>query len=180
MRTIKSILTTILMLTFANIYANKDRIEKPKSFKFTFEKNEVINLSFSDPRLGMYCDEIVNKKKKLVEAQLTYETGEIITVKYNGKKWTSITISYKDEDLSVPKKVLKKITEIHFSTLNLDWSSDNEIAFYSSYFFIEFDLGIVKSFNKLPQLNINFEKMKFSNCVIWKPVDEKSIHVAEF
>ena len=180
MRNIKSILTVILILTFANIYANKDRIERPKSFKFIFENNEIVSLNSSESSLETYCNEIINRKRKLIEAQLTYETGEIVTAKYNGKNWTSIIISYKEKNVFVPKKTLKKITEINFSTLNLVWSTDNEIAFYSSYFMLQFDLGKIKSFNTLPQLNINFEKMKFTNCIIWKQVAEKSRQWTEF
>jgi hypothetical protein len=180
MKNIKSILTIILILTFVNIYANKDRIERPESFKFIFENNEVVNLSPTDSNLKIYCDEIVSQKRKLIEAQLSYKTGEIVILKYNGKNWTSIKISYKNKKVSVPKKVLKKITEINFSTLNLVWASDNEVAFKSSYFFIEFDLGKVKAFNKLPYLVISFEKIKFSNCVIWNQISEKSKQWSEF
>ncbi|WP_026705226.1 hypothetical protein [Flavobacterium soli] len=172
MRNIKPIFTIILILTFANIYANKDRIEKPESFKFVFENNEVVNLNSGDSKLKTVCDEIVSQKRKLIEAQLTYKTGEIMTAKYDGKNWSSIKISYNGEEISVPKKKLKKITEIHFSTLNLIWSSDNEVAFNSSYFFLDFEIGTVKYYNKLPSLSIIFEEKKFSNCVIEKQVEE--------
>ena len=174
MRNIKSILTIILILTFANIYANKDRIEKPKSFKFTFENNELVSLNSGDSKLEILCNEIVSRKRKLIEAQLTYETGEIVIAKYDGKNWSSIKISYKGEEISVPKKKLKKITEIHFSTLNLIWSSGNEVAFNASYFFLEFEVGTVKYYNKLPSLSIIFEEKKFSNCVIEKQVEENA------
>ncbi|MBG6188800.1 putative ion transporter superfamily protein YfcC, partial [Flavobacterium sp. CAN_S2] len=55
MRNIKSILAFILALTFANIYAHKVRIEKPQSFKFTFENKEVVKLNASDSKLKMFC-----------------------------------------------------------------------------------------------------------------------------
>ncbi|TDP02453.1 hypothetical protein [Flavobacterium sp. 245] len=179
MRNIKSILTFILVLTFANIYAHKDRIEKPQSFKFTFENKEVVKLNSSDSKLKTFCNEIVSRKRKLVEAQMTYKTGEIVTAKYDGKNWTSIKISNKTEDLFVPKNVLKKITEIHFSTLSLLWSGDSEYAFNSSYFYIKFDIGRVKYFNELPSLSINFENKKYSNSEIWKKVSTNSTQGAD-
>ena len=61
MRNIKSILTFILVLTFANIFANKDRMERPQSFKFIFENNEVINLKSTDLKLKKYCDNIMRE-----------------------------------------------------------------------------------------------------------------------
>lgn len=64
MRNIKSILTFFLILNFSNIYANKDRIESPQSFKFIFDNKEVVNLKSTDSRLKKYCDEIVNRKRK--------------------------------------------------------------------------------------------------------------------
>lgn len=180
MRNIKSILTIILILPFANIYANKDRIERPQSFKFTLVNNEVVNFNSTDSNLKMYCDDIVSGKIKIIEAQLNYKTGEIITAKYDGKNWTSIKITYNGIEVSIPKKTLKKIPEIHFSTLNLVWSSDNEVAFKSSYYMLQFEIGTVKYFNKLPSLNVNFEKRKFTNCVIWKPVKENAKQWSDF
>jgi len=186
MRNIKSIFTFILVLTFAKIYAHKDRIEKPQLFKFTFENKEVVKLNSSDPKLKIFCNEIVSRKRKLVEAQLTYKTGEIITVKYDGKNWTSIKISNKTEDIFIPKNVLKKITEIHFSTLSLLWSGDNESAFNSSYFYITFEIGTIKYFNELPSLSIFFEDpiffgdKKFSKCTIEKQVEENSTQSFNF
>lgn len=186
MRNIKSIFTFILVLTFANIYAHKDRFEKPQSFKFTFENKEVVKLNSSDSKLNIFCNEIVSRKRKLVEAQLTYKTGEIITAKYDGKNWTSIKISHKAEDIFVPKNVLKKITVIHFSTLSLVWSGDNESAFNSSYFYITFEIGTVKYFNELPSLSIFFEDpmffgdKKFSKCTIEKHVEENATQSFDF
>lgn len=180
MRNIKSILTIILILTFANIYANKDRIERPQSFKFTLVNNEVVKFNSTDSNLKMYCDDIVSGKIKIIEAQINYKTGEIITAKYDGKNWTSIKITYNGIEVSILKKTLKKIPEIHFSTLNLVWSSDNEVAFKSSYYMLQFEIGTVKYFNKLPSLNVNFEKRKFTNCVIWKPVEEIAKQWSDF
>ncbi|SDZ64053.1 hypothetical protein SAMN05444397_11271 [Flavobacterium aquidurense] len=186
MRNIKSILTFILVLTFANIYANKDRIERPQSFKFIFENNEVINLKSTDLKLKKYCDEIVSRKRKIVEAQLRYKTGEIITAKYDGKNWSCLKISYKNKEINVPKNILKKITQIHFSTLNLIWSSDNEVAFNSSYFFMDFEVGTVKYFNELPKLQMFFENpmlfgdKKFSKCTIEKQVEKNATQSFDF
>lgn len=180
MKSIKSIFTIILILTCTNIYANKDRIEKPKSFKFTFENNEVVSLNFGDSKLELLCNDIVNRKRKLIEAELTYKTGEIVVVKYDQKKLSSIKISYNGEEISVPKKKLKKITEIHFPTLNLIWSSDNEVAFNSFNFALEFEIGTVKYYNKLPRLSIIFEEKKCSNCVLEKQVEQNATKMFNF
>lgn len=139
-----------------------------------------MTLNATDSKLESLCHEIVNGKRKLIEAQLTYKTGEIITAKYDGKNWTSLKISYKGTAINVPGKTLKKITEIHFQTLDLVWSSANEVAFNSSYFFIKFEMGTAKHFNTLPTLNINFKHRKFSNCVIWKAVEENSTQWSDF
>ena len=157
MKNIKSILTFFLTLNFANIYANKDRIEYPQSFKFTFNNKEVVNLKSTDLKLKKYCDEIVSRKRKIIEAQLKYKTGETITAKYDGKNWSCLKIAYKNKEINVPKNILKKITQIHFSTLNLIWSSDDEIAFNSSYFYMQFNVGNLKYFNRLPSLNMQIK-----------------------
>ncbi|CAI2766885.1 hypothetical protein [Flavobacterium collinsii] len=186
MKNIKSILTFFLILNFVNIYANKDRIEAPQSFKFIFKNNEVIILKSTDIRLKKYCDEIVSRKRKIIEAQLRYKTGEIITAKYDGKNWSCLKIRYKNKERNVPKNILRKITQIHFSTLNLIWSSDNEIAFNSSYFLMDFEVGTVKYFNKLPNLNLLFEdsmffgNKKFSKCTLQKQVGENATQIFAF
>ena len=180
MRNIKSIFTIILILTFTNIYANKDRIERPIFFKFTFENNEIVNLKDGDSKLDLLCNEIVNRKRKLIEVELTYKTGEIVFVKYDNINLSSIKVSYKGEEINVPKNKLKKITEIHFSTLNLIWSSDNEVAFNASYFALEFEIGTVKYYDKLPRLSINFEDKKFSNCVLEKQVGQNETKMFNF
>lgn len=186
MKKIKSVLALFFILNFANIYANKDRIETPQSFIFIFDNKEVVNLKSTDSRLKKYCDEIVSRKRKIIEVQLRYKTGEIITARYDGKNWNSLKISYKDKEINVPRNILKKITQIHFSTLNLIWSSDSEIAFKSSYFFMEFEIGTVKYFNKLPSLNMFFEKSmflgdnKFSKCTLQKQVAENATQSFDF
>lgn len=180
MKNIKIILTIILILTYVGIYAHKDRIEKPQSFKFIFENNEVVKLNSSDLQLKIICNDIVSRKRKLIEAQLTYTSGEIITAKYDGQNWTSIKISNRSENIYIPKNILKKITEIHFSTLNLLWPGEKKSAFNSSYFYIKFEIGTVKYFNELPNLSINFEKKKYSSSEIWKKVDKNSREGSNF
>lgn len=155
-------------------------MSKPKTFQFTFDNNQVINLDAKDSKVKLFSDEIVAGKRKLIKAQLTFESGEVFTANYNGQKWTSIKISYKDKEASIPQEKLEKITEIHFSTLFLVWSSDSNEAFNASYFIIEFELGNTKYFDKLPRLEIGFAKQKFSHCVIWKSVKENATQWSEF
>jgi hypothetical protein len=181
---LKSILMLFCTLNFA--YANKDRFEAPESFKFIFDNNQVVNLKATDLRLKKYCDEIVSKKRKILEVQVRYKTGEIVTAKYDGKNWSCLKISYKNSEINVPKNILKKITQIHFSTLNLIWASNNEVAFNSSYLKIDFQVGTVKYFNKLPNLSIIFEdpiffgNKKYSKCIIEKQVKENATQSFDF
>ena len=165
----------LVFLLFAggSIYAHKDRIERPKSFKFILRNNKVVNFNSADSKLEKFCDEIVYGKKKILEAQLIYDTGEIVTFKSNGKNWISIKIFSKNKAISVPKQTLNKISEIHFSTVNLLWSGESD-AFNSSYCYIQFDIGSKMVFGEFPYLQLSFENQKFSKATVWKQISEDS------
>jgi hypothetical protein len=170
----------IALLSFINLYANKDRMSLPKTFEFTYENKEFIKLDANDSKLKFYSNEIVSGKRKVSKAKITFKSGEIFTAIHNGKNWTSIIISYKEKDVAVPREKVKKISEINFTTLELVWSSNQNEAFNASYFILEFELGNIKYFDKLPRLNINFEKQKYSNCVIWNPTENNAMQWSNF
>jgi hypothetical protein len=175
MNHLKPILLILAFLTLSQAYANKDRIERPQSFKFTLENKEVVNLETSDSMLEQFCEDIVFQKIKITQAVLTYKTGEVLTARFDGRNWISINISYKGESASVPKMVLKKIGSIHFTTLNLLWPSGEKTAFDSDSFFIEFDTDPIKYFDKFPKVNISFKNHFYSECGIWKPTADGSM-----
>jgi hypothetical protein len=172
MRDLKLFFLIFSLLTFGSIYAHKDRGEYPKSIKFIFIDKEVLVLSYDDSRLKNICDEIISGKRKLTEVYVTYKTGEVISAKFNGKNWTSISILYKNKRVFVDKNILEKIKEIHFSTLTLSWSSDYDKAFSSSYFIISFDMGSELFYDEFPNVQLFFNKQVFSKAQVWKQISK--------
>nr|WP_199001325.1 hypothetical protein [Flavobacterium sp. ASV13] len=156
----------------------RDRIERPKKFKFIFN-DETLDIDSTDDRLQLLNDKILNKEKQIVEVNLTYNTGEIITVKCNGNNWTSIQIFSNNKSFEIPVEVLSKIKEIHFLTLNLLWSGEND-AVNSSYFYIRFDMGMQTNYNKLPYLQLLFSNQKFSNAEIYRQISDYSSQCSPF
>ncbi|MFH6959877.1 hypothetical protein ACHRV1_20950 [Flavobacterium aquidurense] len=172
MRDLKLFFVIFLLFTFGSIYAHKDRGEYPDSIKFIFIDKEVLILSYDDARLEKVCDEIVFGKRKLTEAHVTYKTGEVITAKFNGEDCTSLSILYKDKRVFPDQNILKKIKEIHFSTLTLSWSSNYDRAFFSSYFTISFDMGAERFYDEFPNVQLFFEKQVFSKAEVWKQISK--------
>ncbi|MCF6132225.1 hypothetical protein [Flavobacterium wongokense] len=172
---LKPVLLLILFLSLGNAYANKNRIERPQTYKFTLDNKEVVTFKASDPLIASYCDEIASGQIKIIEAELTYKTGEIITARYNGNDWLSINIAYNGEYATVPKMVLKKITTIRFNTLNILWGQDDKKAFEASSFFIQFEMGFVPVYQKLPKVDISFKKHIFSEAGVWTEQSNGSI-----
>jgi hypothetical protein len=175
MKNIKSILLIMVFFFFGVIYAHKDRIEVPERFVFILKSNDVIRFESLDSKLEEFCKEIVSGEKELSEVQLYYKTGEIVTVQSDGNNWTLFKITFKGKSLYVPQEKLKKIPEINFSTLNLFWSGENN-AFNSHYLCIRFDIGIKRSFDVLPNLELHFENRKFARAEVWTQTSENSRH----
>lgn len=163
MRDLKLFFLILSLLTFGCIYAHKDRGEYPESIKFIFVNNEVLILSYDDSKLENICDEIISGKRKLTEVYVTYKTGEVISAKFEGENWTSISILYKNKRVFVEKNILNKIKEIHFSTLTLSWSSDYDKVFLSSYFTISFDMGSERFYDEFPNVQLFFNKQVFKS-----------------
>jgi len=181
MRKIKSILTLIFALNFLTAFAHKDRIERPTTYQFVFQNQDTIKLSNpSDSLLKSYSDDIVSGKRKLQSAKLLFATGEIMTFKNNGTNWTEIIIADDNKVITIPDTTIKKISEIHFATIALLWNGNDKQAFNSSYFYVRFDIGTVKDFNKYPELNLSFSGQKFSKAIVWRQISENSKQWKDF
>ena len=175
MKQILIILTSILTLATTNIYAHKDRIERPIEYIFIFQNNDTFTIkSQNDSLLQSINLDIVNHKRELVETQLSFETGEKIIFKYENSKMTSIRIERDNTKIFVPKETIEKITEVHFLTISLLWDGDYKKAFEASYFYIQFDMGTEKSYDKYPYVQLSFLDNEFSKSIIWRQINENS------
>lgn len=175
MRKIKTILTVIFSLIISVAFAHKDRIERPKSYQFVFQNNDTIRLDNpNDSILQVYSNDIVTGKKKLKSAELFFATGETMTLKNDGKKWTEIKISDGKKEISIPDNTIDKIPEIHIATIALLWNGNDKQAFNASYFYTQFDIGTEKAFDKLPYLQLSFSEKIFQKVIIWRQISENS------
>lgn len=171
----------ILIFALTSSFVHKDRIEKPKTYRFVFLDHETITLDNpSDSILTSYSNDIVNRKRKLVRAELFFKTGETLFFETDGDKWTAIKISDAKKQFTVPGETIAKIPEIHFVTVALLWDGLGERAFNASYFYIRFDIGIEKSFNKYPELNLSFSGKRFSKPTIWRQTSNSSRQWSDF
>lgn len=170
----------IFIFAMTTAFAHKDRIEKPKSYRFTFLGGQTIILDNTNASLTTYCNDITNGKRKLLTAELTFGTGEVLTFESDGDKWKGIKISYGKRQFIIPELTIKKIPAVHFATVALLWDGLDERAFSASYFYIEFDIGVEKSFNVYPQLHLSFSGNEFSKSIVWKQVSRNSKQWTEF
>jgi len=172
----------VLGLFVSNSYANKDRIERPRIYIFIFENGDTIRLNSSDyTKLKAYNSGIILHKKKLIKAELEFETGEILTFESDrNNNWTHIKLSNKKNELEFPKSTLKKISEIHFSSVALLWNGSDKDAFSAEYSCIQFDITAEKSFDKFPYLQLRFADKKFTNALIWRQTSQNSTQGDDF
>jgi hypothetical protein len=54
------------------------------------------------------------------------------------------------------------------------WNGNDEKAFSANYFYIQFDIGTEKSFNKYPYLQLFFTNETFKRAEIWRQISENS------
>ena len=171
--------TFVFVLTSA--FVHKDRIEKPKTYSFVFLEGEPITLDNpNDSILTTYSNDIVNRKRKLVRAELKFNTGEALSFECEGDRWTTVKISHGNREFIIPSETIAKIPEIHFATVALLWDGLDERAFSASYFYIRFEIGTEKSFEKYPELNLMFSERRFSKPLIWRQISENSRQWANF
>lgn len=181
MRKTKYILTLIFALNFLTGFALKDRIERPTTYQFVFQNQDTIKLSNpSDSLLQTYSNDIVNRKRKLQSVKLLFATGETMTFKTNGTNWTEIKIADGNKVITIPDTTIKKISEIHFATIALLWNGNDKQAFNASYFYVRFEIGTVKDFNKYPELNLSFSRQKFSKAIVWRQISGNSKQWKDF
>ncbi len=177
----KIILTLIFVLNFFVAFTHKDRIERPKNYQFVFQNQDTIKLSNpSDSLLKSYSDDIVNGKRQLKSAELLFSTSEKMTFTNDGKNWTEITIADGKKMISIPDTTIIKISEIHFETVALLWNGNDKQAFSASYFYIRFDIGKEKAFDKYPELILSFSGLKFFKSIIWRQISENSKQRTDF
>jgi len=171
---IKPLTILTFILAWTSVYAHKDRIEKPKTYRLTFQDGHNVTLHNTDNSLTTYCNDIVNGKRKLIKAELIFSTGETLTFEGNGSKWTSIHIADNKNKIYVPDLTIEKIPVIHFQTIALLWDGRDEKAFKASYFYISFDIGNEKAFNEYPELHLSFSDNKYVNSEVWRQTSENS------
>ena len=171
---IKPLTILTLILVWTPVSAHKDRIEKPKTYRLTFQDGQSVTLDNTDKSLTTYCNDIVNGKRKLIKAELTFSTGETLTIEGNGSKWTRIQIADNRNTLHVPDLTIEKIPMIHFQTIALLWDGRDVKAFKASYFYIRLDIGNEKAFNGYPELHLSFSDNKFAKSEVWRQTSENS------
>jgi hypothetical protein len=171
-----------LSLSFlSNVPVNKNRIERPQQYKFTFKNKDTVTIKTPDGSLSdSYNDVIVNGKKEIIEAELAFATDEKLVFKRTKSKWTAISISYKDQKVDVPLKILAKIPNIHFKTVALLWGDATKEALESGYFYLRFNVGKVKSFDKYDELRLGFGDKKLTSTKIVKQIESNSTKDFDF
>ena len=177
--TMKLLIKLLTILTFilawTSVSAHKDRIERPKTYRLTFQDGHAVMLDNTNkPTLTSYCTDIVNGKRKLIKAELTFGTGETLTFEGDGNKWKSIQIADSKNKILVPKLTTEKVPMIHFQTIALLWDGRDEKAFMASYLYIRFDIGNEKTFDTYPELQLSFSDNKFQKSVVWRQTSETS------
>ncbi len=147
--------------------------EKPHKYVFVFRNNDTIALSNpSDSLLDAYNNYIIQNKKNLRQAILTFDGGETLTFICHKNKWKSIKVSDGTHEVAIPDSVVQKIDDIHFSTAVLVWSGSERRPFGTGYFYIRFDTGTEKVFNKYPWLNLIIANYKYLKTLIWKQTSD--------
>jgi hypothetical protein len=171
---IKPLTILTFILTWTSVFAHKDRIEKPGTYRLTFQDGQNVTLDHTDNSLTTYCNDIINGKRKLIKAELNFNTGEILMFEGNGSKWTSIQIADKKNKIQVPKLTVEKIPVIHFQTIALLWDGRDETAFNASYFYLSFDIGVEQTFNTFPELHLFFSNKRFTKSEVWRQTSKNS------
>lgn len=173
-----------LIFLFINLHvlnAHKDRIEFPKSYIFIFKDNKSVNVNNSkDTLLKVYSKDILNKKQKIKMCEIYFSKGEKLILESNGKIWFQISIKIGNKNLFVPINILKKIPKINLETISLLWNGNYKNTFTANYFYLKFDIGNKKTFDKLPYLKLIFENNKFSYAEIYRQTDWNTIQIEDF
>jgi hypothetical protein len=173
------ILMSIACLSNAPIH--KDRIETPKEYRFVFKSKETITFKTPNDSLSQsYNDAIVSGKKQVIEAELTFATGEKLFFKGDGTQWLDIYIAHKKGMVQVPPKTCAKLSIIHFQTVGLLWSDSKKTALESSYFYLKFDIGTKQFFNVYPELHLGFSEKKLSWAEVWTAVADNARQGSDF
>jgi len=109
---------TILTFILANTpaLAHKDRIEKTRTYRFTFLDGQTVAFDNTDKSaLTTYNNEVVNGKRKLIMVKLTFRTGEVLTFEGNGIKWTKIQIADGKNQICIHTLTIEKISSDTFA-----------------------------------------------------------------
>lgn len=158
-----------------NLYAHKDRIERPIHFKFIFENQETLIFKNTDKlSLDSISKKIITGEKKIVLAILSFKTGEKMEFKYVESKLDHIKIIDNKKKLIVPKLTINKLQEIHFSSIALLWDGRNKKAFSANYFIIQFNISVKLNFGKYSYVQLSYSNMKFTNAIIWRQISINS------
>lgn len=156
-------LLILLLYSFTELSANKDRIELPTSYSFIFQNGDTILIQ--NPRDSAFeklSTDIAKGKRRLFEANLSFRTGEIIHVKYDSFKLTDFTLANKKETINIPDSVLRQLGPIHYSSLSLLWDGDERNSWNAKYAHLLFDVGNTIIDNKYPSVYLNIQNNQFS------------------
>ena len=169
------ILIPTLILLMSNVYADNYRMGRPIRFTFVFDNQDTALLTNTNrASMNSICTEILEGKRNLVTAILSFETDEQLTFKYINNKLTEIKIVDNYKDVTVTKKIVNKLQEIHFQSIALLWDGRDKKAFNAKYFMIQFEMGTETYCGKYPYIQLNFSDKKFSNAINWRQVNENS------
>lgn len=171
----------IFLLCTLTSFANKNRIEKPQTYTFIFKNGDTVTLKNpTDSVLQVFSNDILIHKKPLNEAYLNFKTGEVLVLKTSGESWIAIKVRINNKEIEVPEGKLRKINEIHFTSIALLWNGRYESATAAQAFHIQFDIGTIKSFDKYPNLKLYFTANRFDEAEIWRQTDESTTQWSKF
>jgi hypothetical protein len=176
-----TLIVILSVFLLSNTPIHKDRIERPQQYTFVFKNKETTTLKTPDGSMSQsYNDDILNGKKEVLDAELTFATGEKLYFKRSGTKWTNIFIIHKNDTVKVPLKTVMKISDIHFKTVALLWGDSEKKALESRYFYLIFEIGKVMYHNRFDELHLGFSDKKLASSKIAKQIDWRTRQDVEF
>ncbi|MCL5129096.1 hypothetical protein [Algibacter sp. L4_22] len=169
------ILLSVFFLALTNMYASKDKYESPIQYQFIFKNSDTISIANTDKiSLNSICSKIVNKKKILITAILSFKTGKQIKFNYSKGSLNSITMILNNKELFVPNDIIDKLEEINLQSVIIISGKYSHRELKPNYNIIQFDINTEPDFGKLPYIQLKFSDTEFNDAIIWKWTSKKS------